>query len=91
MSTKKLPEPTVKVMLAHPEKVGGVEVDHLVMRRPKVRDNIAASKAYKDATEQAAAVIASLCEIPLDEVTAFDMANWTILEAQYVAFTKASS
>ncbi len=91
MSTKKLPEPTVKVMLAHPEKVGGVEVDHLVMRRPKVRDSIAASKAYRDQTEQGAAVIASLCEITLDELSGFDMTNWSVLEAQYVDFTKASS
>ncbi len=91
MSTKKLPEQSVKVMLVFPEKVGGVEVDHLVMRRPKVRDSISASKAYKDPVEQAAAIVAALCEIPLDEVAAFDQANWSLLEAQYLAFTKASS
>jgi hypothetical protein len=91
MSTKKLPEASVKVMLAFPEKVGGVEVDHLVMRRPKVRDNIAASKAYKDSTEQAAALIANLCEITMEDLGEFDQANWSVLEAQYVDFTKASS
>jgi hypothetical protein len=91
MSTKKLPEQSVKVMLAFPEKVGGVEVDHLVMRRPKVRDNIAASKAYKDSTEQAAALIANLCEITMEDLGEFDQANWSVLEAQYVDFTKASS
>lgn len=91
MSTKKLPEQSVKVLLAFPEKVGGVEVDHLVMRRPKVRDNIAASKACKDPVEQAAYLVASLCEISMDELGDFDQSNWALLEAQYVAFTKASS
>lgn len=91
MSTKKRPESTVKVVLAHPEMVGGVEVEHLVMRRPKVRDNIKASKAYEDQAEQGAAIIADLCEITLEELGEFDMANWKVLEAQYVDFTKASS
>ena len=91
MSTKKLPEQSVKVMLAFPEKVSGVEVDHLVMRRPKVRDNIAASKAHKDPVEQAVAIVANLCEITMEDLGEFDQANWSVLEAQYVDFTKASS
>jgi hypothetical protein len=91
MSAKKRPESSVKVLLAFPEIVGGVEVDHVVMRRPKVRDNIAASKNHKDPTEQAAALIANLCEITLEELGEFDQANWSLLEAQYLAFIKASS
>jgi hypothetical protein len=91
MSTKKLPEQSVKVMLAFPEKVSGVEVDHVVMRRPKVRDRIAASKACKDPQEAATHIAASLCEIPLEEMAEFDEANWKIIEAQYEAFSQARS
>jgi len=91
MSTKKLPEQSVKVMLAFPEMIGGVEVDHVEMRRPKVRDRIAASKACTDPQEAAAYIAASLCEIPLEEITAFDEANWKLIEAQYEAFSQARS
>ncbi len=91
MSSKQRPEPTAKVVFDFPEKVGGVDVDFLVMRRPKVGDRVAASRASSNDGEQAVHLVANLCEVPVDELMLFDDVNWGKLEAQILAFRTARS
>jgi hypothetical protein len=91
MSSKKRPEGTAKVLFDFPEMIGGVEVDFIVMRRPKVRDRVEAAKASTNEGEQAVHLIANLCEVPVDEIMQLDDANWGKLEAQVVAFRQARS
>jgi hypothetical protein len=91
MSSKKRPEGSAKVVFDFPEMIGGVEVDFLVMRRPKVRDRVEAAKASTNEGEQAVHLVANLCEVPVDEIMQLDDANWGKLEAQVVAFRMARS
>lgn len=91
MSTSKRPEPSVKVVFDFPETVSGVEVEHVMMRRPKVADRVRASKASLNEGEQTVHLVADLCEILYEDVLEFDDINWSKLEAQLVAFRKAKS
>jgi hypothetical protein len=92
MATKQQrPEPTVKVVFDFPETISGVEVDHVIMRRPKVCDRVAASKVSSNEGEQTVHLIANLCEILYEDLLEFDDVNFTKLEAQYVAFRVAKS
>jgi hypothetical protein len=85
------PEPTVKVVFDFPETISGVEVDHVIMRRPKVVDRVTASKASSNEGEQTVHLIANLCEILYEDVLQFDDVNWGKLEAQFAAFRVARS
>jgi hypothetical protein len=85
------PEQTVKVVFNFPETVSGVEVDHVIMRRPKVGDRVAASKASTNEGEQTVHLVANLCEILYADVLQFDDINWSKLEAQLLAFRVARS
>jgi hypothetical protein len=87
----KRPEPTAQVVFDFPETISGVEVDHVIMRRPKVCDRVAASKASNNEGEQTVHLIASLCEILYEDVMNFDDVNWAKLEAQVLAFRVARS
>jgi hypothetical protein len=88
----KNPHPnTAKITLDFPIKVSGVEVGHLMMRRPKVRDRVAASKGGGDDTDQALRLVASLCEVPVEDLMEMDDADWSKLESQVVAFRQARS
>ena len=91
MAAAKRPEQTAKVVFDFPEIVSGVEVDHVIMRRPKVVDRVSAGKASSNEGEAAVHMVASLCEITVEDVMAFDDVNWTKLEAQVVAFRTARS
>jgi hypothetical protein len=91
MTAKQRPEPCVKVVFDFPESVSGVEVDHVLMRRPKVIDRVNASKAAPNEGEQTVHLAASLCEILYEDVLQFDDINWSKIEAQLVAFRMARS
>lgn len=80
---------TVKVSLDFPITVSGVEVKHLIMRRPKVRDEIAFSKASGSSEDKVVQLISSLTETPIEDLMELDAADWTKLEEQYAAFKGA--
>lgn len=80
---------TVKVSLDFPITVSGVEVKHLIMRRPKVRDEIAFSKASGSNEDKVVQLISSLTETPIEDLMELDAADWTKLEEQYAAFKGA--
>lgn len=80
---------TVKVNLDFPITVSGVEVKHLIMRRPKVRDEIAFSKASGSSEDKVMQLISSLTETPIEDLMELDAADWFKLEEQYQAFKGA--
>lgn len=80
---------TVKITLDFPITVSGVEVSHLVMRRPKVRDMMAAQKVGGTDAEMGVALVANLCELTPDDVLELDSLDWDKCEAQVAAFKSA--
>jgi len=80
---------TVKVVLDFPITVSGVEVKHLTMRRPKVRDEMAFSKASGLTEDKVMQLISSLTETPIEDLMELDAADWFKLEEQYQAFKGA--
>jgi hypothetical protein len=91
MSAKTLHPNTAKITLDFPITVSGVEVSHLIMRRPKVRDMMAAQKAGGTEAEMGIALVANLCEITLDDVLELDSLDWDKCEEQVQAFKLARS
>lgn len=81
--------PTARIDLDFPITVSGVEVRHLIMRRPKVRDEMAYSKASGAAEDKVLFLLASLCEVTQDDLMELDSADWSKLEEQYAAFKGA--
>lgn len=53
----------VKIDLKHPVEVQGQTVASVTMRRPKVRDLLAAEKATQGESEREVWLIACLCEV----------------------------
>lgn len=89
--TKNLHPNTAKIELDFPIEISGVEVKHLVMRRPKVRDLMAAQKGGGSEADMGVALVANLCEITPDEVLELDSLDWDKCEAQVAAFKSARS
>lgn len=89
MAEKNLHPNTVKIQLDTEFTVSGVKVPHLIMRRPKVRDRVAASKASTHEADQMCWLIASLCEIEISDLMEMDDLDFAKLEAQIQAFRTA--
>lgn len=89
--SKPMHQNTAKIELDFPIEIAGVEVGHLIMRRPKVRDIMAAQKAGGSDAEVGVALVANLCEITPDEAMELDGADWDKCEAQVMAFKQARS
>lgn len=80
---------TAKIELDFPIEISGVEVKHLVMRRPKVRDEVAFTKSKADDADKTLSLLASLCEVTPDELMELDSADFAKLEAQFQDFKGA--
>ena len=80
---------TAKVELDFPIQVSGVEVKHLVIRRPKVRDEVAYTKCKGDDSDKVLQLLASLCEVAPDDLLDLDASDFAKLEAQYQDFKGA--
>lgn len=79
---------SVDIKLAFPiELDGGGTLDTITMRRPKVRDNIKASKAKGNELEKGIALIADLCDQPVEVFYGLDESDLDKLNEQYSAFT----
>jgi hypothetical protein len=81
--------PVVKVNLEFPVTISGVEVQHLTMRRPKVRDEVAFTKHSGDDADKTLFLLASLCEVTIDDLLELDASDLGKLESQYAAFKGA--
>ncbi len=81
--------PTARIDLKFPIQVSGVEVSHLIMRRPKVRDELLYSKASGADADRALALYASLTETPVEDLMELDSFDWAKLDEQFLAFKGA--
>ena len=88
MSERNLPS-SVKITLDFPITVSGVEVSHLVMRRPKLRDDLAAAKSAGSDEDKAIQLVANLCEVTPEDLMELDSADWAKLEQQVQDFRQA--
>ena len=66
-------------------------VTKLEMRRPKVRDQITASKAAKDPATQECTLFAALCEVPIETIENLDMSDYTKIQEAYEVMTRGKS
>lgn len=89
MADKNLHPETAKIELLFPLKVSGVEVKHLILRRPKVRDRVAAQKAAVNEADQTLHLVASLSEVPVEDLMEMDGSDFNRVEAQVAAFLSA--
>lgn len=80
---------TAKIELDFPIQVSGVEVKHLIMRRPKVRDEVAYTKCKGDDSDKTMQLLSSLCEVAQDDLLELDAADFAKLEKQYQDFKGA--
>lgn len=60
--------------------------NRLNMRRPKVRDMLAADKAKGSDAEKEIAMFANLCEVAPGDIEALDMADYKELQTAYSGF-----
>jgi hypothetical protein len=81
--------PTAKIELDFPITISGVEVKHITMRRPKVRDELAFSKSKADDADRAVMLMASLCEVAPEDLHELDSADFAKLEQQLLDFKGA--
>lgn len=58
----------------------------LTMRRPKVRDMLAADKAKGSDADKEIAMFANLCEVAPADIEALDMADYKALQQAYSGF-----
>lgn len=60
--------------------------DKLNLRRPKVRDMLAADKAKGTDAEKEIAMFANLCEVAPTDIESLDMADYQALQKAYQDF-----
>lgn len=89
MSSRNPHPNTAKIVLDFPITVSGVEVSHLIMRRPKLRDDLAASKSGGSDEDKAVFLVASLCEVAPEDLMELDATDWNKLEKQVQDFRQA--
>ncbi|MCP3922635.1 MAG: phage tail assembly protein [Desulfobacterales bacterium] len=77
---------TENIKLEYPVTFKGSEISELNMRRPKVRDQIAAMKGGKDSAKQELCLFASLCEIEPAMIEELDMKDYQALQEAFSAF-----
>lgn len=74
------------ITLDYPIEIDGVEVKVLKMRRPKVRDMIAATKGRGDNAESEAKLFANLCELTEEDIRELDLADYKKLQDTFNDF-----
>ncbi|MFK7865881.1 MAG: phage tail assembly protein [Alphaproteobacteria bacterium] len=75
-----------KIKLSRPIEWNGTKIGALTMRRPKVRDMIAADRIKGNDGEKEANIFANLCEVELDMILELDLADYQQLQQTYTGF-----
>lgn len=74
------------VPLDYPVTEGGVEMSQLSIRRPRVKDQINASKTTGDDVEREVALLANLCEVAPSTIAEMDLKDYQKLQKAYTDF-----
>lgn len=75
-----------RVPLTHPVTVNGQELDHLTLRRPKVRDMLTADKQKTSDAEKEIRLFANLCEVAPEAIENLDLGDYRKLQEAYQDF-----
>lgn len=85
MTTQESPQPlpasATTIDLKYPVTFDGMTVDQLTLRRPRVRDRLAAEKSSGSDIEKEIRLIANLCDLAPQQVELLDLADYTRLQA----------
>ena len=76
------------ISLNHPVEWNGTKIGKLAMRRPKVRDMIAADKSKGSDAEKEIYAFANLCEMEEAFIQELDMQDYTKLQDAYRSFVQ---
>lgn len=74
------------IKLAHPIEADSGKVDALQLRRPVVRDMLAADKAAGSEAEKEVRMFANLCEVTPGVIEALDLTDYMTLQETYRGF-----
>jgi len=74
------------IKLKYPIDVAGEKITSLNLRRPKVRDMLAADKTGGSEAEKEVAMFANLCEVSRDAILELDGADYGQLQKTYSGF-----
>lgn len=80
-----------KIKLSNPIKIDGVEVHELLLRRPKVRDLIAAGKKNVSESEREVNLIANLAEVSPETIQDLDLCDYIKIQGWLKDFLSAST
>ncbi|MFA5712137.1 phage tail assembly protein [Mycolicibacterium sp.] len=72
--------------LKTPVEIGGRRIERIDMRRPRVRDLLAAEKAAKGDAEREIRLFSSLCEVEPAVIEELDLADYGRLQEAYRGF-----
>lgn len=76
----------VTIKLDFPITVDGREIAEVTMRRPKVRDTLAARKLGGDEVTRGIVLLANLCNLAPEHIHEMDDVDAEKLQAQYESF-----
>jgi len=74
------------IKLKYPIDVAGEQITSLNLRRPKVRDMMAADKASGSEAEKEVSLFANLCEVSPDAIMELDGKDYQQLQETYSGF-----
>ena len=74
------------IKLTHPIEADGGTVSALQLRRPVVRDMLAADKAAGTEAEKEVRMFANLCEVTPSVIEALDLTDYMMLQETYRGF-----
>ncbi len=75
-----------EIELKHPVEVDGKNIARLSMRRPKVKDQLAADKASGSDAHKEVRLFANLCEESPAVIEELDLADYRQLQEAYSGF-----
>ena len=75
-----------KITLKYPVSINGSDVSELNLRRPTVRDMLAADKMQGSDAEKEIRMFCNLCEVEPAVIEMLDLADYTQLQQAYQGF-----
>lgn len=75
-----------EIELDYPVTVKATEYNSLKMRRPKVKDALAAEKAGVTQAERETVLFANLCDVSPEVIEELDMKDYEKLQGRYEGF-----
>ncbi|NYT62360.1 phage tail assembly protein [Alcaligenaceae bacterium] len=74
------------IELKFPVEIDGTSVSVLTLRRPKVRDNLAAEKMSSNNAEREIALLAMLADVSPNDLHELDMGDYAALQKALTSF-----